>query len=135
MKQQGRKSKASAAVVPFPISGGHQPPDTLTPDEAEIWMEIMGRMPRDWFAVQNLPLLAQYCRHTATATRIAKMITDLEAGKLEIGSYDALLKMQGRETAALCTLAQKMRLAQSAIDETKQGKPNVKASAKPIWQP
>jgi len=135
MKQQGRKSKA-AAVIPFPISGGHPPPADLTTEEAAIWLDITAKMPRDWFAVQNLPLLTQYCRHTARARHIAKLITAHE--KNPEGTpyqYDALLKMQGRETANLCSLATKMRLAQSAIDETKHGKPTVKASAKPIWQP
>jgi hypothetical protein len=135
MKQQGRKSKA-AAVIPFPVSGGHPPPPDLTTEEAAIWMDITARMPRDWFAVQNLPLLTQYCRHTARASHIAKMITEYEKNPEGMaGQYDTLLKMQGRETANLCSLATKMRLAQSAIDETKAGRPNVKASAKPIWQP
>jgi hypothetical protein len=136
MRQHGRKSKAAADVIKFPTAGGHPPPDTLTSEEADIWQDIMGRMPRDWFSVQNLPLLTQYCRHTVRATRIAKMITAHEANpEGSAHQYDALLKMQGRETMALCTLATKMRLSQSAIDETKQGKPTAKASAKPIWEP
>lgn len=136
MKQQGRKSKAAAAIIPFPVSGGLPPPRDLTKDEAAIWMDITAKMPRDWFAVQNLPLLTQYCRHTVRATKIAKAIEQYEKNP-DASSHglDTLLKMQGRETANLCTLATKMRLAQSAIDETKHGKPTNKASAKPIWQP
>ena len=133
MRQRGRKSKAAASLTL--VHGGHPPPKDLTPEEAETWNEIIGRMPPDWFQVQNLPLLKQYCRADAAATRIAEMIRQYEIeGDMSVAAYDALLKMQSRETANLCSLATKMRLAQSAIDETKQGKPNVKPSVTPIWE-
>ena len=134
MKQRGRVS-ASKTLAVTKLGDRHPAPADMPPDQTAIWYEIINRMPSDYFAVQNLPLLAQYCRHTAQATRVAHMIEDHVNGEeFSPGQYDLLLKMLTRESASLCSLATKMRISQSALDDHKgQTKPN-KTEARPIWE-
>lgn len=134
MKQNGRKSK-SAQLIPFPMGKRHPPPEEMSEEQALIWCEIINKMPSDYFAVQNLPLLSQYCRHSVQSRRIDAMIEKyLAEEEVTPLGYDLLLKMQGRETACLCSLATKMRISQSALDDHKGPTKANKASSRPIYE-
>ena len=133
MKQRGRISKAKA-MIPARMGERFPPPDDMPGDQSVVWLEIINRMPSDYFAVQNLPLLAQYCRHTVNAARIDKMVEEHVANGFKLATYDKLLTMQGRESKSLCALSAKMRLAQNSLDETKHGKTKNQSSSTPIWE-
>lgn len=135
MGTRGRKSAASLTVV----SGNGieaverpRPLPELTDEQSGVWLDIVNRLPADWFPVETHGLLAQYCRHIISARRVAQLIEQAESGDgLEIEDYDRLLKMQEREGRALSSLATRMRLSQQATYDAKKQKP--KAAKKP-WQ-
>jgi hypothetical protein len=119
MGMRGRKSAASLEVV---RTGGvtsiprAAPPDDLTEEQAHEWRCIVNRMPADWFPRETHGMLAQYCRHVATARRISQMIEDFETKPSDddgwLDTYDKLLKMQEREGRAMSSLATRMRMSQ-----------------------
>ena len=71
MAQRGRKSAASLSVVSLIADARPAPPDELAVEEAEEWRAIARRMPADWFARENHPLLSEYCRHIVRARDLA----------------------------------------------------------------
>ena len=119
MTQRGRKSGASFAVVraigtivrPDPMLG-------LTIDQSNEWVDVVNRMPADWFPRETHSILAQYCRHVVSAKRVGELIESLISGETEsdnfLCDYDRLLKMQEREGRAMSSLATRMRLTNQA---------------------
>ena len=119
MIQRGRKGLAALSA---PVAAGvatlvrrPEPPLDLTPEQSDVWRQVVDGLPATWFPRETWPLLSQYCRHTIDARRIGQLI-DQECAKpdLDVMRYDALLKMQRQETGALKILAASMRLAQQS---------------------
>ena len=117
MGERGRKSAASLAV----ISGGTErpePPEDLTPGQAEEWRAIVKRLPADWFPRETHALLANFCRHVTAARFISRLRSHFEpdwcndAEGLE--RFNKLSLMAERESRALATLATKLRISQQA---------------------
>lgn len=139
MKQRGRKS-AVALATPAAQTVVEPPPAPLelTPEQADVWTEIAGAMPADWFGAETFHLLSQLCRHTIEARRLAQLI-DAEVAKREDFNpaiYVEYLKAQQRETASIKALSVTMRLAQQsrygargADTASRKGK-----GAPPPWQ-
>jgi hypothetical protein len=127
-----RRSAASLSVVPPVGPKRPEPPSGLTPDQVRHWQAIVSEMPPDFFITGSLPLLAAYVRHVSIADLLGKAInaTDLEA---DLDRYDQLTRMACRESGMLATLAQKMRLAQSARYESKKRAPVTSPSRRP-WE-
>jgi len=116
MKQRGRKSAGELAVAsPVLVQPRPDAPVELTPEQADVWNEVVDALPADWFPAETHPLLIQYCRHTIEARRIAQLI-DQECAReeLDVATYAALLRMQARETTALKSMASSMRLSQQS---------------------
>src|SRR5690625_5188304 len=116
MKQRGRKTAGELAVAsPVLVQTRPDAPDELTPEQADVWNEVVDALPADWFPAETHPLLIQYCRHTIEARRIAQLI-DQECAReeLDVATYAALLRMQARETTALKSMASSMRLSQQS---------------------
>lgn len=94
------------------------PPKYLTDEQADTWRVVVDRMPADWFPRETHAILAQYCRHAASARCIADLIKGLLSDNADseywIGDYDRLLRMQEREGRAMSSLATKMRITQQA---------------------
>src|SRR5580765_6940490 len=66
MNQRGRKSAAALTVVGdrLPGSASALPvPPTLSPAERLVWMATVSAKPGDWFGMEHVPLLVEYCRH------------------------------------------------------------------------
>jgi len=98
-----------------------RPPEELTDEQALEWVEIVNRLPADWFNRETHGLLAQYCRHLSVSRKLAKLILDLEGSpEFTVKEYDKLLKMQDRESRAIATLATKMRIAQQSTYDKKK---------------
>lgn len=125
MAKRGRQSLAALAIT-TPIETIQRPdaPYDLTDDQAEEWRAVVDRMPADWFPRETWPLLSQYCRHIVNARRVAQLI-EQAAGrkKLNIGEYEALLKVQERESRAISALARSMRLTQQTTYDKSKKKP------------
>lgn len=118
MKQRGRKSSAALAVRPAAVQTIErpEPPLDLTPEQVDVWNEIVSTMPADWFGSETHPLLVQLCRHTVDARCLAQLI-DQERSKrdgFDPGIYVELLKAQQRESATIKALSTSMRLAQQS---------------------
>ena len=117
MQQRGRKSGAALAVRGGDVEAIERPaaPLDLTPEQADVWVDIVNGLPADWFRRETWPLLVQYCRHTTAARRIAQLIDAANSrDEIDLGELKELHGMQARETAALKALAASMRLSQQA---------------------
>ena len=118
MRQRGRKSSASLSVVPVSFEARRPaPPAELTAPEAKVWKAIVCSTPGGWFSVAQEPLLSAYCRHVVTGDRLSAMINkgspDL-TNMAGIRQHSRLLSMRLRESAAMMSLATKMRLTQQS---------------------
>lgn len=129
MGTRGRKSVAELTVIS--ASGIESvrrpdPPEELTPEQADEWRAVVNRMPADWFPRETQPLLAQFCRHVVQARRCAQLVASIEAAEeFDIGAYDRALKMAEREGRAMSSLATRLRLTQQAtIRHEKARKPS-----------
>jgi hypothetical protein len=120
MRQRGRKSATSLSVVPVSTEARRPPPPAhLDASAKKLWKAIVADSPSGWFTVAQEPLLAGFCCHASTAEFISKLIDkerpdDLLGDRDRLRRYSRLLGMRSRETAALSSLATKMRLTQQA---------------------
>lgn len=119
MAERGRKSAASLSVVVGSIDGRPMPPSDLTKTQVDIWERTVANESADVFKTAALQqLLKEYCRHVASAMKLAGMIEAMEAQAQmspdDLGDYDKLLKMRDRETKALADKATKLRLTNQA---------------------
>src|SRR3546814_20423762 len=106
MAERGRKSAASLSVVAGSIDGRPKAPDDLTKEQKVIWDKAVANEAADVFKTQALQqLLKEYCRHAASALKLARMIEAMERlpamSAVDLEGYDRLLKMRDRETKAI----------------------------------
>jgi hypothetical protein len=117
MKRAGRKSaeaKAAAALTLVDISHFRpDAPDELTPEQREIWTNIVGSMKPASFAPSTYPLLTQYCRHVSRCRFIAAQLQKIDPQK-NFKEYKAWASMHRAESSVLCQLATKLRLLPKA---------------------
>ena len=135
-KKRGRQSAASLMVASptdaIQIMERLRPPHDLNDEEVEVWHAVVSTMPADWFDKGTAPILSQYCRHAVQARRLGEMIERATSdAELDIRDYDRLLKMQQRESAALSSLATKMRITQQA---TTNHRGNKTSQARKPWE-
>ena len=139
MGTRGRKSAAELGVV-HGIPQRPGPPDELTPEQADEWRAVVGRMPVDWFGREIFPLLLQYCRHVVHARHIGKLID--AAHDMDIGDRKALMRlnrllaMQERQTNALMGLATKLRMTNQSRFTPQAAATRAKGrrTGKPLWE-
>ena len=119
MAERGRRSAASLSVVVGSIDGRPQAPADLTKEQRDIWERVVANEAADVFKTAALQqLLKEYCRHCASALKLARMVEAIEAlPRMEpddLEDYDRLLKMRDRETKAIADKATKLRLTNQA---------------------
>src|SRR3954471_3845648 len=107
MRKRGPKSAAEIGTPPLVdprvIEATSRPdaPYDLTNEQADEWWAVVNRLPADWFPRETHALLAQFCRHTVAARRVAQLVEAAEQRKrLDVGYYNRLLIMQERESGA-----------------------------------
>jgi hypothetical protein len=128
MAKRGRKSASElqSAVLPGPIEVVPRPdaPYELTDEEAIEWRAIVNRLPAGWFAREQWPLLVQYCRLIVTARRTAQLIYYQAHGDepLHHGLFLKLTRAQREESAAIASLATKMRLSHQSTRSARADK-------------
>ena len=141
MGSRGRRAGNALAVVPpgttpadilsFPRA---KAPAELTEEQQAEWTAIVAILPAQHFSKENLPLLAQYCRHIVSARKVAQLIAQTEKAKaVDLDEYDKLLKMQERESRCSSSLATRMRFSQQSIYEKDKKRGTISASRKP-WE-
>ena len=136
MNKRGRKSTASLSVVTIDVNAQRpDPPSELTATQAKVWRETVETTPAGWFRAGD-HLLTAYCRHVVSAGFLAGLIDKCRpdiGDKDGLGRLGRLLAMRARETAAISSLATRMRLTKQArahsrsagraFDGTPGGKP------------
>lgn len=137
MATRGRESAASkavAALAAVEIVDRPDAPYDLTDEQAEEWRSVVGMLPADWFPRETHALLASYCRHVVAARKIAMLIAAEERKRrLNVFNYDALLRMQERESRAISSLMTRMRITQQALyDKSKKKAAN--GTVKAPWE-
>jgi hypothetical protein len=114
MKQRGRKSAAELSIIGaggIAVARRLDPPSQLSDEMADIWRGIVNGKPGDWFDAGSAPVLAQYCRHVIAARRASQLILEEEAADgFGVDHWNALLRVQERQSALLASLATKLRL-------------------------
>jgi hypothetical protein len=119
MAERGRRSSASLSVVAGSIDGRPGAPSDLTDEQRAIWERVAANEAADTFKTAALQqLLKEFCRHCASALKLARMIEAMESLEQmapdDLEDYDRLLKMRDRETKAIADKATKLRLTNQA---------------------
>lgn len=126
MGARGRESAAELTVATdntAEMAKRPEPPNHLTPEQAQIWRETVDSLPADWFRKETLDVLAQYCRHVAEARDIADMLRDMKANadNFDVREYTALVRCQAGETEKINSTATKLRITlQATYDKSKK---------------
>jgi hypothetical protein len=115
MEQRGRKSVESLSVVPISAPVPPEPPDRLSPEERELWRDIVGGMRPDWFDAAARPLLEIYVFELATAQRIA---AELRGLPVTDPKFKRLRTMFGQASKLAALLASRLRLTPRANRES-----------------
>ena len=89
------------------------PPKSLTPEQAEEWVEIVDSMPANWFPRETHVLLVNLCRLTTRQTKIAAHLNEMESGgESRTPEYRDLLREEKELLKMIGSLCAKMRLTQ-----------------------
>jgi hypothetical protein len=128
---RGRKSAAELAVVPISAVRRPEPPEELSPEEAEVWRQTVDGMRADWFGVETHPLLLCYCTQAATAEFLAIALRTTDVGDK---SYGRLLALHRGATKIMLSLATKLRITpQSNRMSSRDGRDPTGGRPKP-WE-
>lgn len=119
MGTRGRTSAAELAVAPASIRFDRPgAPSRLTEGQADLWFEVVNRMPADWFTSENLPLLEAYVVAVSTHDRIAGQLKEFKdewlADEDGLRRFARLTEIQGRQAKLMKDLATSMRLTQQS---------------------
>lgn len=119
MGTRGRNSVAEMTVASAPLRFERPgAPAALSEAQADLWFEIVNRMPADWFSAENLPLLEQYVVAVDTHQRIARALKEFKdewlADEDGLRRFARLTEIQGRQAKLCKDLATSMRLTQQS---------------------
>ena len=131
---RGKQSVEAQSVAPVLRHERPPAPVHLTPAQAETWFDVVNRMPAEWFAAENLPLLEAYCKCVDLHRTITAQLDVFETKWLEdedgLRRFGRLTEIQGRQAKLMKDLATSMRLTQqsryradkaSTIERTSRG--------------
>ena len=116
--KRGPKSAAELTVV-TPIGAARpQPPDDLTETQAEVWRNVVDRLPAGWFPRETHDLLAAYCRHVVTHRYISRMIDACETSTLSsddaLADFGKILGLRDREAKAMVAIGRSLRITKAS---------------------
>ncbi len=119
MGTRGRTSVAEQSVASNPIRFERPgAPSRLTEGQADLWFDVVNRMPADWFSAENLPLLEAYVVSVDTHERIAASLKEFKSEWLAdedgLRRFARLTEIQGRQAKLMKDLATSMRLTQQS---------------------
>ena len=118
-KRGPRQKGASLEVVreDSNLSRLPEPPRHLSPQQQNLWREVVNTKPADWFTADTFPILEAYVQHCTSAQALSDRISRMEyegTAFVEMDEYEKLLKMRDRETKAAEARARAMRLTHQA---------------------
>ena len=121
-------------VVRFERPGA---PARLTEAQADLWFDVVNRMPADWFSAENLPLLEAYVVSVDIHDRIAGQLKEFKnewlADEDGLRRFARLTEIQGRQAKLAKDLATSMRLTQQSRYRADKSLGREKGGAKP-WE-
>jgi phage terminase small subunit len=131
MRQRGRKSGEAKAVLSLVDLDQYKPeaPDDLTPEQKQVWCDIVESMKPGSFVPSTFPLLSLYCIHTTYSRCIAAELRKTDI-KEDLPKFRQFAALQRNESAILCSLATKLRLLPRANTRLNRQEP---ASSRP-WE-
>jgi hypothetical protein len=102
-----------AMIAPRIPGNRMEPPSELSDEQKAEWLRITAELPSSWFTAENVPLLAQLCRHITYARYLAGLI-EIDRG-LPPDQWDwerlkDLLAAHRGESGAMVQLSTKLRL-------------------------
>jgi hypothetical protein len=116
VQKRGRKSAAELSiVVPVEFDRKPEPPEELTPTQAEIWRKTVASENPDFFkTAATRGLLVDYCRHRDAAEGVASIIDSFQPEWLKSAEgckrYESLLRIRSMETRGAVSMARALRL-------------------------
>lgn len=118
MAQRGRKSAAGLATVTTLPSRMLEPPESLAPDEVEVWAHVVATKEAAWWDAGSVPLLEQYCRAVVQARMLSGQVQQcaeaLQTEPDQLDTYKDLRRLQAQLSSEIIALARSMRLSQQA---------------------
>ena len=115
MRQPGRKSAASLAIMPPGNPPPPEPPKAFTDEQKAIWNEVIASVRPGWF-VGSLHILEAYC---VTIWLDRWLLQEIAARKPGSKQFEDLVAMRRSQAALLGQLATKLRLTpRSVFDRT-----------------
>ena len=134
MEQRGRKGAESLNVLSFVPGQRPAPPAHLTGSQADLWRAIVATKPADWFAADTFPLLEAYIVGFGIAATLKVQLDEFNPQWLTtdegVERFDSLTKMYQRQSAALASLATKMRISQQSRYDAKTASTAAKGAGK-----
>lgn len=106
MAQRGRKSSASLSIVPPLPEQPPEPHESLSPEAAEVWREVLATVHHSQFRGAEF-LLEAFCRTVAFERQLGREMEALPLSK----ARDELAKARRAEAALAASLATKLRLS------------------------
>jgi hypothetical protein len=115
MRQPGRKSAASLAIMPAGDPPPPEPPKAFTDEQKAIWDEVIASVRPGWF-VGSLHILESYC---VTIWLDRWLVQEIAARRPGSKQFEDLVAMRRSQAALLGQLATKLRLTpRSVFDRT-----------------
>lgn len=115
MKQRGRKS-AAALEAPVFIDARDRPieaTERLTPEQADVFAEIVSNLSGRFFSQEQSPLVCQLARHVVSCRRLSRLLDRLERldnDGIDLKDYAATLDARRKESAQIVSIARALRL-------------------------
>mgnify|MGYP001556700206 CR=1 FL=1 len=133
MQKRGKKSIAEILVKPASKQADCiLPPETLTPDQCDIFEQLVANLPDGLITEELVPLVAQLSRHLLTCKRLATWTDKIENGafnEFESKEYFAVLEQRRKETASALSIMRSLRLTNQSryrADSAKLDRPSGK---------
>lgn len=145
MPRQSQSYNRDVNAGVFIPSERPEPPPELREQEAAVWRRITGRLPPDWIAADNEPLLKELCRHVIHADELSARLEDTRqamaglreliktGGVIDVQTLQAretlielskiemsLLRAHGYQSERIGNLATKLRLTNQAQEQPKK---------------
>ena len=111
MDGPGRKSVAGLAIASVTPWVRLEPPDSLTPCQAQAWREIVATKPSEWFKADCAPILEAYCKAITHYRDLSRL---MDTPPSDIRELCRLQDAVGRQARLMGELASKLRLTPQA---------------------
>jgi len=134
---RGRKSIDALSVVPLiPGRGRPEPPQALDGAEKDVWREIVGAMPANWFGLECQPVLRRLCAQIVISEGLETELRKMRANGSSDSERAARLAQAHREAAKVVNqLSQSLRLTPKSRWSARTSETEVGRAAKErLWE-